>query len=98
LEHVLPSDRIIKFPGDASINRQLEQMLKSGLLEKMGNFYGITEKGAKLADEAELSMENDEELEKLWQTVRNALCNLPWSKLMWDSHLYDVLKQLGVEW
>ncbi len=97
IEDVLPVDRIIKFPSVSSIDRQLEQMVKSELLEKKGNCFRITEKGTKLADEAELSLENDEEIEKIWQTVKSALASLPWSKLMWDSHLYDTLKQLRAE-
>lgn len=93
LEDILPGDRIIKFQAVSSISRQLEQMLRSELIEKMGSCYRITEKGAKLADEAELSMEHDEELEKIWQTIRGALSSLPWSRLMWDSHLYSALRQ-----
>lgn len=93
LEDILPSDRIIKFQAVSSVSRQLEQMLRSELIERMGNCYRITEKGAKLADEAELSMEHDEELEKVWQTIRGALSSLPWSKLMWDSHLFSALRQ-----
>jgi hypothetical protein len=97
LEDVLPSGRMIKFSAVHSIARQLEQMVKSQLLGKVGNCYRITEKGARLADEAELSIENDEELGKIWQTVRSALGSLPSSKLLWDSHLYSTLKQLMLE-
>jgi hypothetical protein len=96
LEDILPSDRIIKFTGVLSISRQLEQMVKSGILEKIGNCYRITGKGVRLADEAELSMENDEDLGSVWQTVRSALRSLPSSKLLWDSHLFSALKQLGL--
>ena len=97
LEDVLPSGRIIKFLGIHSIARQLEQMVKSELLVKISNCYRITEKGSRLADEAELSMENDEELGKIWQIVRAAFSSLPSSKLLWDSHLYGALKQLDLE-
>jgi predicted transcriptional regulator len=96
LEDVLPSDRIIKFSGTHSVSRQLEQMAKSELLVKISNCYRITEKGMRLADEAELSIENDEELGKIWQIVRTALSSLPSSKLLWDSHLYSALKQLDL--
>jgi hypothetical protein len=97
LEDVLPSGRIIKFSGINSIARQLEQMVKSEFLVKISNCYRITEKGVRLADEAELSMENDEELGRIWQTVRSALSNLPSSKLLWDSHLYSALKHLDLQ-
>jgi hypothetical protein len=96
LEDILPSDRIIKFPGVLSISRQLEQMVKSELLEKIGTCYRITSKGVRLADEAELSIENDEDLGSVWQTLRGALGSLPSSKLLWDSHLFSALKQLGL--
>ena len=96
LEDILPSDRIIKFPGVHSINRQLEQMVKSELLEKIGSCYRTTNKGVRLADEAELSMENDKDLRSVWQTVRSALGSLPSSKLLWDSHLFSALKQVGL--
>nr|MDO8133179.1 hypothetical protein [Candidatus Njordarchaeum guaymaensis] len=33
LEDVLPSDKVVKFLGTPSISRQLEQMIKSGLVE-----------------------------------------------------------------
>jgi predicted transcriptional regulator len=97
LESVLPADRIIRFPGIYQINRQMEQMTKSELVEKKGLCYKITEKGTKLAEEAELSMENDEEADRAWVALRNALANLPSSKLTWDSHLDAALKQVKVD-
>jgi hypothetical protein len=93
LENVLPTDRIIKFQGIYEISRQLDQMGKWGLVEKKGSCYKITEKGSRLADEAELSMENDEKTDRAWAMLRNALNNLPSTKLRWDSHLDAALKE-----
>jgi hypothetical protein len=95
VETALPADRIIKFEGTYQISRQLEQMVKSELVEKKGSCYKTTEKGNRLADESELSMEYDEETDRIWVVVRRALANMPPSRITWDSFLNDVLKQLS---
>lgn len=97
LESVLPANRIIRFQGIYEIRKQLDQMGKWELVEKRGPCYKITEKGNKLADEAELSIENDEKTAKPWAILRNALRNLPSSKLAWDLHLNGALKELKEE-
>lgn len=97
LESVLPSEKIIKFPTVSSISKQLEQMVKTALLEKRGGCYRLAERGVKFADEAELSMETDEEVDTIWHAARNALVNLPSNRLMWDSHLFSALKEIKGE-
>ncbi|WXG42770.1 MAG: hypothetical protein WED04_01500 [Promethearchaeati archaeon SRVP18_Atabeyarchaeia-1] len=97
LETVLPDDKIIRFSGVHHVSRQLEQMAKSELIEKRGVCYKITEKGSKLADEAELSIEDSEVTNRAWATVRSALASLPSSKLAWDSHLNATTKRIGEE-
>lgn len=72
-------------------------MAKSELIEKRGVCYKITEKGSKLADEAELSIEDSEVTNRAWATVRSALASLPSSKLAWDSHLNATTKRIGEE-
>lgn len=91
LEDVLPSDKLMKFLGVSSVSRQLEQMVKSGLVEKKSSCYRITERGMKFAEEAELSIEQDEELDEIWHRTRDILSNLPVNRLKWDSYLDTAL-------
>lgn len=72
-------------------------MVKTALLEKRGGCYRLAERGVKFADEAELSMETDEEVDTIWHAARNALVNLPSNRLMWDSHLFSALKEIKGE-
>jgi DNA-binding PadR family transcriptional regulator len=95
LEDVLPNDRVVRFLGIPSIARQLEQMVKSGLVEKKSSCYRITEKGLKFAEEAELSIEQDEEIDKIWHSTRDILAKLPVSRLRWDSYLDAAFDQLS---
>jgi hypothetical protein len=97
IEDALPAEIIIRFQGIQEINRQLDQMLKWELIEKKGSCYKITEKGSRLADEAELSVENDETAGETWAALRNALGDLPSTRMKWDSHLYAALKGLKKE-
>nr|MDO8099263.1 hypothetical protein [Candidatus Njordarchaeota archaeon] len=97
LEDVLPSDKVVKFLGIPSISRQLGQMIKSGLVEKKSSCYRITEKGLKFAEEAELSIEQDEEIDQVWHATRDILSNLPVSRLKWDSYLDTAFRQLESE-
>jgi hypothetical protein len=97
LEDVLPSDKLMKFLGVSSVSRQLEQMVKSGLVEKKSSCYKITERGLKFAEEAELSIEQDEELDKAWHRTRDILANLPVNRLKWDSYLDTAFDQLKSE-
>jgi hypothetical protein len=87
LEDVLPSDKLVKFLGISSVSRQLEQMIKSELVEKRSSCYKITERGMKFAEEAELSIEQDEELDQIWHRTRDTLTNLPVNRLKWNSYL-----------
>jgi hypothetical protein len=97
LEDALPNDRVVRFLGIPSITRQLEQMVRSGLVDKKSSCYRITEKGLKFAEEAELSMEQDEEIDKIWHATREILAKLPVSRLKWDSYLDIAFDQLRSE-